>query len=474
MIDKLNRFWASSAAFLVALILGGCASFSQDGGFTAVTDEVRSRVGKDVIWARTDIERHAIDARVRELLEKRPLGVEDAVQVAILNNRGLQSAFADLGIAEADLVQVGRLPNPHFSMFRAKLGHDYKIEQALTFNVFALVTIPLATEVEKRRFAAMQQQLATEVVRLASETRKAWIAAVSAEETVRYMRQVQYAADAGAELARRMEQAGNWSRLARAREQGFYADAALYAARAEHVRNGSVERLNRLLGLWGGQLGYSLPDRLPDLPPGAVERADIEREAMSQRLDVRAAILDTEAVASNLGLTESTRFINVLELGPARVLEGEKTDPYKKGYEIALELPLFDWGSARVAKAEAIYRQSLDRAAEVAVNARSEVREAYRSYRLTYDIARHYRDEIVPLRKRIAEENLLRYNGMLIGVFDLLADTRSQILSVTGYVEALRDYWVADADLQMAMVGRVAGSLGPRTLITQPEAAAGH
>ena len=189
---------------------------------------------------------------------------------------------------------------------------------------------------------------------------------------------------------------------------------------------------------------------------------------------MRAAVLDTEAVARNLGLARATRFVNVLEFGPARVLEGEKSDPYKKGYEISLELPLFDWGTAKVAKAEAIYGQALDRAAETAINARSQVREAYRGYRVTHDIAKHYRDEVVPLRKRISEENLLRYNGMLIGVFDLLADTRAQILTVTGYVDALRDFWVAEADLQMAMIGRVDSPQGPRMSAAQPESAAGH
>ena len=460
--------------FVGAIALGGCASLSPDGGFGSVAEEVRSRSGKDAAWARTEGERSAINARVAELLRKRPLGADDAVQVAILNNRGLQASFAELGMAEADLVQAGRLPNPHFSMFRAKLGHDYKIEQALTLNVFSLVTAPLAFEVEKRRFAQAQRQVAIEVLRVASETRKAWIAAVAAEEAVRYMRQVQNAADAGAELARRMEQAGNWSKLARAREQGFYADAALNYARAEHAQGVARERLARLLGLWGEQTGVVLPERLPDLPDRAEDRPDIERQAIAQRLDVRAAVLETEAVARNLGLAKATRFVNVLEFGPARVLEGEKSDPYKKGYEVALELPLFDWGSSRIAKAEAIYGQALDRAAETAINARSEVRGAYRGYRLTHDIAKHYRDEIVPLRKRIAEENLLRYNGMLIGVFDLLADTRSQIMSVTGYVEALRDFWVAEADLQMAMIGPVSGSSGPKAPSTQAEAAAGH
>jgi outer membrane protein TolC len=454
-------------------MLGGCTTLSPDGGFSGVEQAVKSRIGKDAAWARTDAEREALESRVAALLATRPLGADEAVQIAILNNRGLQASFAELGLAEADLVQAGRLPNPHFSMLRAKLGHDYKIEQALTFNLFSLLAVPLASEVEKRRFAMAREQVVLEVLRLASETRKGWVAATAAEESARYFRRVQEAAGAGAELARRMEQAGNWSRLARAREQGFYADAALYVARAEHVRNASRERLTRLMGLWGAQASYELPERLPDLP-AAADRPEIEREALAQRLDVRVAILEAEALARNLGLTKATRFVNVLEFGPARVLEGERSDPYKKGYEIALELPLFDWGTARLGKAEAMYRQALDRTAETATNARSEVREAYRSYRIAHDIARHYRDEIVPLRKRIAEENLLRYNGMLIGVFDLLADTRSQILSVTGYVEALRDFWLAESDLGMAMIGRVGGPLGPRTLITQPEAAAGH
>jgi len=474
MMDIRGLIARPAVIVVGALLLGGCATLSPDGGFSTVAEEVRSRGGVDSAWARNGSERSAIDARVADLVRRNPLGVEDAVQVAVLNNRGLQASFAELGMAEADLVQAGRLPNPHFSMFRAKLGQDYKIEQALTFNLFSLLTTPIAKEIEQRRFERARKSIAVEVLRHASETRKAWIAAVAAEETVRYMRRVQGAADAGAELARRMEQAGNWSRLARAREQSLYADATLNLARAEHAQAAARERLTRLMGLWGEQTGFVLPERLPDLPDSAADRPDIERQALAQRFDVRAAVLDTEAVARNLGLARATRFVNVLEFGPARVLEGEKSDPYKKGYEISLELPLFDWGTAKVAKAEAIYGQALDRAAETAINARSQVREAYRGYRVTHDIAKHYRDEVVPLRKRISEENLLRYNGMLIGVFDLLADTRAQILTVTGYVDALRDFWVAEADLQMAMIGRVDSPQGPRMSAAQPESAAGH
>jgi outer membrane protein TolC len=246
---------------------------------------------------------------------------------------------------------------------------------------------------------------------------------------------------------------GNFSKLRQAREQGFYADATLNLARAGQTQTAARERLTRLLGLSASQ-AFKLPERLPDLPKAPEEPSNLEQTALDQRLDLQAVRLETEALAKNLGLSQATRFINVLEFGPARVMEGQKGDPYKKGYEISFELPIFDWGGAKVAKAESIYMQAINRAAEIAVNARSEVREAYNGYRTTYDIAKHYRDEIVPVNKRIADENLLRYNGMLISIFDLLEDARSQIASVNSYIESLRDFWIAQSDLQMALIGK--------------------
>jgi outer membrane protein TolC len=462
-----------AAAACVALLLGGCASFSEDGGFGAVRDTVRERSGKDIAWPRTDDEQGAVATRVADLLT-RPLGVEDAVQVALLNNRGLQAAYAELGVSEAQQVSAGRLPNPHVSMMRASRIHDgvreYKIEQALTINLFALVTMPQALAIERRRFEQTQRSVALEVLRVASETRKAWVQAVATQQAVAYMRQVRQAAEASAELARRMAQAGNFNRLQQAREQGFYADAALGLARAERTANAARERLTRLLGLWGMQTAFQLQHRLPDLPAAAQDLPDVERTALAQRLDLAAARIETDALARNLRLSRTTRFVNVLEFGPARVLEGERGDGYKTGYEIAFEIPLFDWGTSRVAQAEALYRRQVERVAQAAIDARSEVRDAYDAYRSAYDVARHYRDEIVPLRKRISDENLLRYNGMLIGVFDLLADARSQIAAVSSSIDALRDFWLAEADLQMALIGRPTPTAAAVTAAPAPDA----
>ncbi len=434
-----------------AAVLGGCATFTPDAGFGGVQQAAKDRIGKDLLWARSDADLDTIARRVAQLLAK-PLQVDDAVQVALLNNRGLQAGFQDLGITEAEVVQAGRLPNPGISFGRMRQGDEREIERGLHFNLARLVALPLVGRVEARRFAQVRARVAMDVLSLAAETRKGYFMALAAEETVRYMRQVKEAADASAELARRMQQVGNFNKLQRAREQSFYANAALRLAQAEQAQRSTRERLVRLLGVWGPQTLFSLPERLSDLPPAPLELPDIEQVALAQRLDVQGAKLAAEQAASNLGLQRSTRFVNLLELGLVRNSSNEA--PSQRGWEIGVELPLFDWGDARVARAEAVHMQALHRAAETAVNARSEVREAYTGYRSAYDIARHHRDEIVPLNQRIAEENLLRYNGMLIGVFELLADARTQIASVNAAIEALRDFWIAQADLDMALIGK--------------------
>jgi outer membrane protein TolC len=167
---------------------------------------------------------------------------------------------------------------------------------------------------------------------------------------------------------------------------------------------------------------------------------------------VRAARTAAEQSAAQLGLAGAQRFTQGLEFGLKD--DSSSQAPTRRGSEIGMTLPLFDGGDARRSGAEHAYRQALLRAEQTAIDARSEVREAYGAYRSAFDIAKHHRDEIVPLRKRIQDENVLRYNGMLIGVFELLADARVQIASVNAALDAQRDFWLAEADLDMALVGR--------------------
>jgi outer membrane protein TolC len=458
----------TGASAVVALV--GCASLSDDARFSSVEQAVKERTGAETKWARSERDMDTVRVRVRELLAN-PLGPTEAVQIALLNNPGLQASYAEVGIAEADLVQASRWRGPTFSFARLRREDEVETERGVFFDVLGLLTIPLSVKAQEKRLEAVQNRAAGEGLRVALHTRKAWFDAVAAQETARYMEQVKESAEASAELARRMAAVGNFPKLTYAREQAFYAETTAQLARARHNVVGARERLARLMGLWGEELAFQLPERLPELPQSVREGGDLEAQALAQRLDVQGARQETESLARSLGLTKVTRFVNLLEVG---ILSNSETgQPRQRGWEIELGIPLFDFGGARTARAERLYLQAVNRTVEAAIDARSEVRETYSSYRTAFDLARHYRDEIVPLRKRISEEVLLRYNGMLSSVFELLADSREQVSAVNAYIEAVRDFWFADADLQIALTGRSPGATQTLRSATPAPAASG-
>jgi len=456
----LHKLAAGASAGALVLLLGGCASLSGNGGFNAAAGISEQRTGMSASVGghlpRNDDDARALAAIINKKLEQ-PLAADDAVQIALLNNRGLQASYWSLGIAEAELVQAGRPQNPVLDFKRSHGGGEIAIERTLTFNLLGVLTTPLAGRIEAGRFEQAKLLVSNEALKVAADTRRAWVEAVAANQILDYARQVEASAQASAELAGRMRSAGNWSVLDLAREQAYHAQTLADVAHAQKAAVSTREKLARLMGLSGVQATYSLPDHLPELPEAPRELADIEQVAVNERLDIQAAKLDTEHTASALGLTKTTRFINVLDLGAVRDSDGgAKT----RGYELTLEVPLFDWGSARVARAEATYMQSVNLLAQAAVNARSEARESYADYRTSYDLARHYRDQVLPLRKQISDQTLLRYNGMLLSVFELLADAREQATAVSGYIAALKDYWSAEASLEAALGGRLPTNQG--------------
>ncbi len=451
----------------VVSVLAGCASFSADGGRSRVDALASSRIGQPLPVDALNNPQAAQQAQdeVQRLLLA-PLTADGAVRVALLNNPRVKIALAELGIAEADLVQAGRLRNPRFGFGRLSGDDGVEIDRNVMFDLAGLLTLPMRKAVEQRRFEQAQLQAALQAVRLASDTRRAYFQALAAEQSLAYLRQAALAAEASAELAQRMAKVGNFNKLDEAREQAFYAEVSAQLKRAEHGALATREQLRRLLGVSGSDMGSDtasdtvlrLPERLPDLPASLASRTDIEASALAQRLDVQLAKADAEATAKNLGLTRATRFVNVFELGYQNksATGASRSD----GYEIELALPVFDSGDARLRRAEASYQRTLLRTADVALQARAEVREGYSRMRTQYQVARQYRDEIVPARKRISEEVLLRYNGMLASVFELLADARSQIASVTAAIDAQRDYWIAESELQFAIHGGSAVSAG--------------
>ncbi len=436
---------------MTMLGLSSCATFSDDGGFDAVQKATQQHIKQTPVWAKTNALKAGNAKQINTLL-KMPLSQKDAVQLALLNNKQLQAEFYDLQLAEANLVQAGRLPNPSFSMLYARTNGDYTIEQSLTMNIFALFTIDKATAIEKQRFAATQNRIVLKVLGLARKTRNAYIRALAAKQNMDYLKLVNNSAGATYALAKRMRQAGNWNALDEGREQSFYIETSLALKQAENQCLQAEEGLTRLLGLKHPK-EFMLPLRLAALPNTDADLKQVKADDFSKRIDLQQMRNNTEALAKQLGLTKTTRLINMLEIGPARLLEGRRGDPVKRGVELRFELPIFDFGTARVQRAQAMYEQAMQSVSNQTIEAASQVRAQYSQYTTSFEIAKNYRDEVVPLRKKILDESLLRYNGMLMSPFELMSAAREQVLAVNGYIESLKDFWLAESDLEMVLVG---------------------
>ncbi len=485
MIGRIRKLLAFG---LLPLVVAGCTTTaSVDGisssmaGFTSMAARTESVTEKKTVWVQSSQEARTVSERVKSLVQKKTIDPDTAVQVALLNNKGLQAAYAEIGLSAADVWQETMLVNPTISVGMIGVDPVRTIEGAVVGNILALTTRQRRVAVADARFRQAQLRAAEETLRLAADTRRAWINAVSARESVSYLNQAQAAADAASELAQKLGETGAFTKTGQAREHVFYAEVVGQAAEARLAARTAKEELTRLMGLWGPDIDYSVPNKLPALPKGAKAKRAIEAEALKNRVDLEIAKLELEALAKSYGLAEATRYVSDLELLSGVEVEREEAEEggtetsVSPTLELEFVIPIFDTGKARMRKAELAYMQAANRMAEKAVNVQSEARSAYDAYRSTYDIARHYRNSVVPLRTKIEAESVLTYNGMITNTFELLADTRAKISSIMLSLNAKRNFWLADVNLGTAIHGGGSSSSGGGDVPAAAEAGAeGH
>jgi len=451
-------------------LLSACASpeltaqySSQRAGFASVSERTNALTGQDAVWIQNAAEAKANAERVHSLVHQKTINADTAVQVAILNNKGLQASYAELGLTAADLWQQTLQPNPTVSIGILGIGADglggYRsVEATIANNLLSLFTRGNRAGINEIRFLQAQQRAALETLRVAGEARNAWINAVAAFEAGGLIRQAQETANASSELAARLGETGALNIAGQAREHVFYAELTGQRAQATLAARLAKEALTRQLGLWGTEVDYYVPNALPALPRSVARRQNIEAEAIKNRIDLSIARLELEAVAKEQGLTEATRFVTDLEIifgvESERELDaGDRVTETTPQVELEFDIPIFDSGKARLRRAEMTYMRAANLLAQNAVNVRSEARSAYLAYTSTHQIAQHYRDAVLPLRRTIEEEALLSYNGMITNTFELLADTRARLNSNITEASARRDFWSANANLAAAVYG---------------------
>ncbi|APX90556.1 copper resistance protein [Brevirhabdus pacifica] len=467
---------ATLATTACALVLSACASTEQrsflsdrQAGFATVASRTSAVTGSQPAWAQStaDVQKNA--ARVSTLVRGKTIGPDTAVQVALLNNRGLQAAYAEIGLSSAEVWQTTMRPNPTLSVGLTGLGAEAllvrAIEAAVATNLLALRTQKRRTAIAETRFRQAQLVAAEATLAVAHETRLAWINAVAAFEQAQLIGEAQSTAEAAAELAAELGRTGFLNAADQTREFAFESELAGQRAEARLAARQAKEALTRVMGLWGADLDYYVPDRLPALP-AIRPRAKIEAEALTRRVDLAVARLELEAVAREFDLTEATRVLSDLDLVTGVEIEREREDGATRTaatgrVEIDFPIPIFDSGEARRRKGELTYLRAAHQLAGQAVAVRSEARAAHDAWVGSHEIARHYRSAVLPLRRQIERESLLSYNGMITNTFELIADTRARLGSSQAEAQARAAFWRADTALGAAIHG--GGSAGSGT-----------
>ena len=470
---------APASLLAMVAVAAGCASVSPERGHDQVASIVQQRRGHGTRWDKGPPDDAQIADWVRSVTST-GLTKARAVEIALVNNPDLQATYEDLGISQADMVQAGLLRNPTFGAdlgFRLNNGQQDELRLSLVQDFLDLFVLPLRKEIARDQFEADTLRVAHRALEVAAQVEKEYATAQAGAELVAYRRTVVDAAEAAAELSQRQIDAGNISEFDRDNQRVAYEQAKIDLARDEVELLASRERINRLLGLWGETTTWRLAEALPQLPAAEPALEHLESFAMSARLDVAVARRPAALLSKAVDLARTTRLVGRLDIGVD--MHQDPNGPRLLGPNLVIELPIFDRRQATIARLEAQRREQERRLAGVAIDARSEVRMADIRVRTGRQTALHYRDVVLPLRQRLASQALLHYNGMFISLYQLLIVKQAEVDARRSYLEALRDYWIAHAELVRALGGAfpppsktAAASIFPaKTTLAAPSAA---
>ena len=375
------------------------------------------------------------DTRVAELLAK-PLSADAAVEVAFLRSAAVQAELIDLRIVEGDDEQFKSPTNPTGSVTRVAPGARLEVEPKLLENLLPPMTVGSRLSIAEAKFERKRFLVALEVATIRDQVRRSWVEAVAARERLAAIETIFESTHIAAQMSERLVKAGNSAPLDQMRMQALMAETAAVLGRAKLAVQLSRERLLRDMGIWGSEAHVILPDRLPELPAENMPANDIERFTVLHRFDLSAARIEVEVLAAHLGGTERTSLIALPELSGSLKPTAEMKAPP---------------GDAKDDMAQWTYYQAAQRLRAKAVTARSEVREAWINLNGLRDIAWHYAHNVAPLRQRISEQELLRYNGMLVGVFELITAARQASEATLTAIDAKRDFLIAKEQLDFVM-----------------------
>jgi outer membrane protein, heavy metal efflux system len=447
--------WRKILALTVSAALSAVGCVPADAGYQDVRSATSHRIQQNVHWDAHDFAQTS-QKETRELLG-RPLTANSAVQIALLNNQGVQAAFEDLGVARASLVQALRLPNPTLeAALRFKRSTNPDIDLMATLDLTDFLFLPLQSGVANAELDAAKARVLGSVLDLALDVRVAFYAYQAALQQFELRKSVIDALGTSFEVAQRLHAAGNVSDLSLENERALYEESRVTFARAEATLSATREELSARMGLWGRGSSWSAEPRLAEPAPADAALTELESRAVERSLDLEMLRHRYEAQGKRAHLAKLRGWLPELRAG----VSAERGDrEWGVGPAAALELPLFYQGQGETGLALAEMRRARKLYADTALRVRSAARGTVARLRAAAESAAYYSQVLLPLRQRIVADTQLEYNAMSAGVFQLLQARRDQIAAAAGYVDLLREYWTLRAQVDQLAAGRLPRSV---------------
>ena len=462
---KVSTRLAALAALLATV---GCAVAPLQDATDGTIDRVQGRAAVTLAWP-PEAEPAADAPEIAE-----PLTLAAALAIAFERNADIRRQYARLGIAHGDLRDAARIANPTLSLawLDPEAGGQDKTTQGISASFTDLLLLPARRRLSEAEFRRMELEVGGALVALARQVESAWYGYVGAQQVEALRAAVADAASQEAKLAKRFFEAGNITRLQLDRQAAAAARAEVEALRARSEAAESRAQFANLLGL-STTGSWRTVDRLSTPPESDPPTQALVESALAQRLELASVRAEVAVLEDSLGVTRGWRLLGSVEAG----YEWEReTDGTKlRGPTLTLELPIFNQGQGAVARAEGQLLDARARADALALAVENEVATGVRRLALAREVSERYRLEWVPAAASAVDRQQERFNYMLVGAFDLVQAKRDQYDAWQGYLESIRDYWLARSALRAATGGLLPGdtdtlapAAGPADILPAP------
>lgn len=458
----IGRVFSHGGMLVIALATTGCATLGPDRGRIETDALVAARSGAALEWSQSP----ATDADASRL-RGHPMTPVTAVQMALLRSPRLQQEYARLGLIRADVKEAIQIANPRLTASRHSGGGIVETTMGLAMPLVDLLVLPSRVRLAKADHERAKHEIAASILAVTVDVEAAWYEYVAARQIADMRSTVARGMVTSADLAQRFFEAGNISELQLKQEQAAASQARIDAARAQADAQLGRLKLNTLIGLSGDDGEWAVSAQLP-VPVEQEDAADA-LQSLSRNTNLQLMAARQEVVVME-GLVKTTRRFRLLG-ATAIGVESDKEPPIQRlwGPAVDLELPIFNQGQARVARAEALLAQSRARLAEVELAAGNAVRLGAERVRVLRDVVDTHRTALIPQRESVVARSQEQQNYMIIGVFELIQAKRQEYDAYQSYLEAIRDYWLARTDLMRAVGARLPSESAATGVVRMPE-----